>query len=586
MRRICYLIVMCSAVLVGCDKVTVVKNPGDPQSSTQRNVAPVVSASDDLTLHWPEDSVQLSATATDDGLPSNTLTYSWQAVMGDVQFDDAASNQTTARFTQPGTYRVRVVVSDGVLAGEDFVMIEVLPEGESSNAAPAVNAGADQNVELPFAAALAGSVTDDGLPGAALNITWSLQSGPGTVTFENANAAATNVSFTMPGVYELLLSANDGELTSTDVVAITVAPAVYPAPDLSDADPDRGWLRVDPADVGMSAAGLAAAQAYAQAAGGAGLISRRGRLVHSWGNIDGRYDVKSTTESIGAIALGLALDEGRVALEDKAAAHVPAITIPPEPQPDDPPGIDPAHLQNVTLLQLATHTAGFEKTGGFGRQFDVPGTTWRYSDGGLNWLADALTTVYAQDLQQLFVDRVWPVLGINERDDVQWRVAAAGLRPHSRPNGIEHREFAAGMIVNVNALARVGLLYLRRGEWAGGQRVFSAGFADLVRTPRPETGATTVADPVGFPDANHRYGVLWWTNATGALPNVPRDAYWAWGLYDSLIVVIPSLDLVIARAGDKPSTTSGERIFGGDTWNADYSVLAPFLDPIVAAVSQ
>ncbi|MEN9935542.1 MAG: gamma-glutamyltransferase, partial [Chloroflexota bacterium] len=58
------------------------------------------------------------------------------------------------------------------------------------------------------------------------------------------------------------------------------------------------------------------------------------------------------------------------------------------------------------------------------------------------------------------------------------------------------------------------------------------------------------------------------------LPNVPRDAYWAWGLGDSLIVVIPSLDIVVARAG------SGWRA----GWNPNYAVLQPFLDPIVSSV--
>ena len=30
-----------------------------------------------------------------------------------------------------------------------------------------------------------------------------------------------------------------------------------------------------------------------------------------------------------------------------------------------------------------------------------------------------------------------------------------------------------------------------------------------------------------------------------ALKYVPRDTFWAWGLYDSLIVVIPSLDIIV-----------------------------------------
>jgi hypothetical protein len=36
--------------------------------------------------------------------------------------------------------------------------------------------------------------------------------------------------------------------------------------------------------------------------------------------------------------------------------------------------------------------------------------------------------------------------------------------------------------------------------------------------------------------------VLWWTNKSGTMPNVPTDTYWAWGLGEELIVVIPSLD--------------------------------------------
>ncbi|MCP4004327.1 MAG: hypothetical protein GY725_09040 [bacterium] len=82
-------------------------------------------------------------------------------------------------------------------------------------------------------------------------------------------------------------------------------------------------------------------------------------------------------------------------------------------------------------------------------------------------------------------------------------------------------------------------------------------------------------DPVNYPDANNHYGLLWWNNADGTLPGVPLDAYWSWGLYESFIIVIPSLDLVIARAGAGWTP--------GGTWNADYSVLAPFIDPIVEA---
>src|SRR5262249_54455474 len=64
-----------------------------------------------------------------------------------------------------------------------------------------------------------------------------------------------------------------------------------------------------------------------------------------------------------------------------------------------------------------------------------------------------------------------------------------------------------------------------------------------------------------------------WNNADGTLKDVPRDAYWSWGLYDSLIVVIPSLDIVATRAGQ-----SWKRESAGH-----YDVLRPFVGPIAEA---
>ena len=77
-------------------------------------------------------------------------------------------------------------------------------------------------------------------------------------------------------------------------------------------------------------------------------------------------------------------------------------------------------------------------------------------------------------------------------------------------------------------------------------------------------------------DASAHYSLLWWNNADGSLKNVPRDAHWTWGLYDSLIIVMPSLDIVISRAGKSWDRTSEEH----------YAVLEPFLEPIVQAVKE
>jgi hypothetical protein len=88
-----------------------------------------------------------------------------------------------------------------------------------------VNAGTDQTITLPASASLSGTATDDGLPSPpTLTTTWSKFSGPGTVTFGNANALSTTASFSIDGTYVLRLTADDNALSTTDDVTITVNP--------------------------------------------------------------------------------------------------------------------------------------------------------------------------------------------------------------------------------------------------------------------------------------------------------------------------------------------------------------------------
>jgi hypothetical protein len=131
---------------------------------------------------------------------------------------------TTASFSAPGSYVLRLTANDGELQSSDEVSITV-------NAAPAVNqapivaAGADQSVTLPNVATLDGTVTDDTLLSATLATSWSMVSGPGTVTFGDDSAVDTTAAFSAPGTYVLRLTADDGELSASDDVTIQVEPA-------------------------------------------------------------------------------------------------------------------------------------------------------------------------------------------------------------------------------------------------------------------------------------------------------------------------------------------------------------------------
>jgi subtilisin family serine protease len=205
------------------DDVVITVNP------SPTNTAPVVNAGADQTVVLPA-TATLSGTATDDGLPNPpaALTTTWSMVSGPgtVTFAHDGALNTTASFSAAGTYTLRLTASDSVLSTTDDVVITVNPT--PVNTAPVVNAGTDQTITLPATASLSGTATDDGLPNppAALTTTWSTVSGPGTVTFANANALVTTASFSAAGTYTLRLTATDSTLSTTDDVVVTANPAV------------------------------------------------------------------------------------------------------------------------------------------------------------------------------------------------------------------------------------------------------------------------------------------------------------------------------------------------------------------------
>ena len=201
------------------DTVTVVVSPAPPG-----NIAPTVDAGPDLAVTLPANAT-LDGTVSDDGLPTATLTQTWTMDSGPgiVTFSDATAVDTTAAFTVAGTYVLRLTATDGALSVNDTVTVTV-SSAPSGNAAPVVDAGASFSLTLPHSAALHGSATDDGLPGGPVTQLWTVDSGPGTVTCSDATAAVTTATFSQTGDYVLRLSAQDGALTGSDTVTISVLP--------------------------------------------------------------------------------------------------------------------------------------------------------------------------------------------------------------------------------------------------------------------------------------------------------------------------------------------------------------------------
>ncbi|HZB47296.1 MAG TPA: putative Ig domain-containing protein, partial [Pyrinomonadaceae bacterium] len=197
------------------DTLTVTVNP-EPA-----NLAPTVNAGADQLVNPPATTATLSGTVTDDGKPTGgSLTYAWTKVSGpgNVTFGSPSALVTTAAFGEAGVYVLRLSANDTELTGSDDVRVTV----NGTNKAPTVNAGADQTVAYPTTVTLTGTATDDGLPlDSTLSFTWSKLSGPGDVTFANANALQTTATFGAAGTYVLRLAASDTALAATDDVTVT-----------------------------------------------------------------------------------------------------------------------------------------------------------------------------------------------------------------------------------------------------------------------------------------------------------------------------------------------------------------------------
>jgi hypothetical protein len=96
--------------------------------STPRNAAPSVSAGPDLTVKQPSSAI-LQGTASDDGFPNppGFTAENWSLVSGPgtATFANSTAAETTATFSEPGTYVLRCRADDGALVGDEEVTIVV-----------------------------------------------------------------------------------------------------------------------------------------------------------------------------------------------------------------------------------------------------------------------------------------------------------------------------------------------------------------------------------------------------------------------------------------------------------------------------
>ena len=335
------------------------------------------------------------------------------------------------------------------------------------------------------------------------------------------------------------------------------------------------------------------------------LIVRKDRIVYE--KYSGGYDrtKKHYTASlakslVGGMSLLVALNDGLIQTDDLACKYIPQWR-------EDP------LKSKITIRHLATHSSGIEdaetpgkshiNAGGWKEKFwkrdpdpfsivrdqspviFEPGTQYAYSSPGTAMLAYAVTASVKDapqtDIYSLLKERIMNPIGIPESD---WSI---GYGKTYNLDGMKLYATWGGANFTPRAVARVGRLMLRKGDWQGRQIVSPQWVEKTVSYAGTPVSDREPKDPV--PSS----GLCWWTNHDGIWPSLPCDAFVGAGAQNQILLVVPSLDLIVVRNGSSLSQKGLwgriRKRFGRPVkWNEDFwgNTEKYLFNPIMEAICK
>ncbi len=328
--------------------------------------------------------------------------------------------------------------------------------------------------------------------------------------------------------------------------------------------PAGAWEHKAPADMGMDAAKLKEAIAWAESHGSQwdfardqvrvfgkilgplpvrraatnGIILRRGHIVAEFGDTRTNDPVYSIAKSFVSTTASVAFAKGLTkSVDDKVAAYI------------HDGGYDSAHNAKITwknhLRQESEwegvmwgKNANFLGVEEFGegrmppRDIREPGSHYEYNDARLNRFSLSLARVFGKGLPEVLKESIMDPIGASH----EWTWHGYGAKSTTEINGkpVESvsggTRWGGGLWINSQDLARFGLLILNKGNWNGKQLVSRKWIED----------ATTPS--AHGPD----YGYLWWLNTTGQhWPSGPKSSFAAIGAGGNIIWIDPEHDIVL-----------------------------------------
>jgi len=256
----------------------------------------------------------------------------------------------------------------------------------------------------------------------------------------------------------------------------------------------------------------------------------------------------SLSKSFNSTAIGLAIAEGKLSLNDHVLKFFPA-DAPPDPSDN---------LKALTVRDLLTMTSGQATEPKAGKDgptvkeflahpFDYePGTHFLYNTMGAYTLSAIVTKVTGQTTLDYLKPRLFEPLGIKN--------------PRWDSSGEGYSLGGYGLYLCTEDIAKFGQLYLQKGKWNGRQIIPEYWVDEATRKQVPNDGEGH--SKIGI-DWRQGYGFQFW--------RCTHNAFRGDGAHGQLCIVIPDKDTVIAITADTGN-------FAGEM-DAIWTQLYPALQP-------
>jgi len=334
-------------------------------------------------------------------------------------------------------------------------------------------------------------------------------------------------------------------LIQTGERGLTREPQTARAIDVTRLAPDEAGK------LGWNAEGLDAVFAYAASLSTDSLvIVTGGQIVGAFGDLSRSYNVHSIRKVLLSAVVGQHVGSAPDQIRLDETLQQLGIDDSPEALTDLQKSATVEHLlrsrSGINHPAAAEGGLTSEKDKLLGNGENQPGEIWAYN----NWDYNALTTIFEQSTGQSIAEAFQS--GIAQPSGME-DFNTDSVTYVSEPERSQHS--SAGFRMSARDLATFGQIYLDQGR-AGTNQILPASWIERITARYSLTGRD---------DLRWAHGDLWWL--PGPETGLPEGTFWAWGLGNQALFVIPAWNTTVVVQSDTTEFLKRflPMIAGGDT---------------------